>query len=93
MADLYKDTVFVSSTEYVPQGEHYALIRNSTTDDGYGGRSPCVTYTAYLTKEAAVAAISGSSERYRLLHVRPLKVKLVVEVEPESTPFRPESIP
>lgn len=83
----YTCAVYVSQTANLPTETHYAILRNTTTDDGYGGRSPAITYTAYLTQEeleAEVQRLSSSAyghEPFKVLAVTPLAVKQVVEIQ------------
>ena len=83
----YKARAFVSSVDKLPEVEHFAILTNTTTDDGYGGRSPAIEYTGFLNRDelewelAKLAKTPYTS--YKVIKVKPVKVetKIVVDLE------------
>ena len=82
-ADLY-----VSTLDKMPKEPHWAIIEQSSHDDGYGGTSTHVTYEAYLTEEKWLRQIQYREEQkshrdYRAIRVNPASVdiKTVVSVK------------
>lgn len=75
----------VSSVDKLPETEHYAIISNTTTDDGYGGRSPAIEYTAYTNRTEWEERVKELAQRpftsIRAMVVRPAKVKTVIEMD------------
>jgi hypothetical protein len=88
MAD---DRVHVSQCRNMPSGHHWAIITDSSKDDGWGGQTGCVEYTAYLSREAWEYAINeleqqrGYSKSYRAIEVFPATVERKVVVGVDSS--------
>lgn len=78
----YAARVFVSSTDKLPEVEHYAILTNSSRYDGYGGRSPCIEYEGFLNKdelEWEIARLGHTS--YKVIKVKPVKVETKIVVD------------
>lgn len=89
---MASDRVHVSQCRNLPSEHHWAIITDSSKDDGWGGQTGCITYTAYLSLEAWEYAINeleqerGYSKTYRAFEVLPASVerKVVVGVKTQK---------
>ncbi len=80
----YDERVYVDSPGKLPEGDHYALIESTSTDDGWGGRQPAILYTAFLTRAEWEWEIQQLIKRphtsFRAIVVKPAKVETVVKI-------------
>lgn len=81
----YDARAYVSSADKLPEVEHYAILTDSSKEDGWGGRTSCIEYTGYLNKDelewelAQLAKTPRGS--YRVIKVKPIKVETKIVVE------------
>lgn len=81
----YKARAYVSSTDKLPEEEHFAILTNSSRDDGYGGRSPCIEYTGFLNKDELEWELKQLAKTpytsYKVIKVKPCKVETKIVVD------------
>lgn len=65
----------------------YAIVTNTSKDDGYGGRSPCIEYVGFLNRdewewewEWEIAKLSRSGQQFRAFISKPVTVSFKVVV-------------
>lgn len=82
-----KSVIYVSKASDIPDEDHYAIIVSSARDDGWGGTTGCVEYTAFLDRtewenEIKKKMLKGYLQGdWKAIHVKPATVSMQMDIK------------
>lgn len=83
--DPYAERVFVGMVANLPAGPHWAIMFDTSTDDGYGGRRPAIEYEAFTDEKVWREHVEDAHRQHRAFRamvVQPATVTVSVSVAP-----------